>query len=97
VWKALASGLSKLPTFNSSSPSQLDPVRVALAMAIASGQSADEIANDFRVPAAWRGIDLSNPPEFARAKDAATPIAGRGPLAEQPLLSPVPEWGCAIC
>src|ERR1700679_1601616 len=107
---ALASELAKLPSLNTtagSTPtagSTLDAVRIALARAIATGQSADQIASDLGVPAVWQGIDLSNPPAVTLANPAPTAnapsaAAATPDLAAKPALaSPVtpPDWAAAI-
>ena len=59
---ALASELSKIPLLTGSPASTLDAVHIAIARAIASGQSADQLAADLGIPSAWQGINLSKPP-----------------------------------
>ena len=54
--QALATELSKLPQLTASA--NLDPARLAIARAIASGQDADQLAADLSLPAGWSGIDL---------------------------------------
>ena len=99
---ALASELAKLPSLTTTAGSTLDAVRIALARAIATGQSADQIASDLGVPAVWQGIDLSNPPAVTLANPASTanaPAAATPDLAAKPALaSPVtpPDWAAAI-
>jgi hypothetical protein len=59
---AIASELSKLPLLTAPAPSTLDAVRIAIARAIASGQSADQLSTELGLPAGWQGTDLSLPP-----------------------------------
>jgi len=79
----------------------LDAVRIALARAIASGQSADQIAADLGIPTPWRGIDLTNPPSVGLANPKAAPAAPvvTAAVAAKPALassaSP-PNWAAAI-
>jgi len=97
---ALASELAKLPSLNTTAAPTLDAVRIAVARAIASGQSADQIAADLSVPAVWQGIDLSNPPVI-RLANAPAPAA---PATTQELVAkpagatvlPPPDWAAAI-
>src|SRR6185312_999763 len=92
--EALTAELAKLPGFIAAAPVQLDPVRVAVARAIATGQSTEEIAGALGVPGAWRGIDFTRPPAVfanrtaARASSAALPVS---PVALRP-----PDWAKKI-
>jgi hypothetical protein len=101
---ALASELAKLPSLTTTAAPTLDAVRIALARAIASGQSADQIAADLGVPAAWQGIDLSNPPAITLANASSTANAPAAPATTEELvvkpavttpLTP-PDWAAAI-
>ncbi len=97
----LLSELAKLPFLTATAGSTLDAVRIALTRAIASGQSADQIASDLGVPTAWQGIDLSKPPTIVLANPAgqsAAPAAGSAPAAKPALASPPtpPDWAAAI-
>jgi hypothetical protein len=90
---ALASELSKLPSFTASSATALDAVQIAMARAIASGQSANQLATDLGVPAGWQGIDLSKPPAIAAsasATDDAVPIAAASPQSAPQAAAP--DW-----
>src|SRR5271165_1131966 len=64
---ALAAALAKLPSFSTSTSAELDPVRIALARAIASGQDADQLAKDLSTPAGWQSVDFSKPPVLTKA------------------------------
>ena len=96
---ALASELAKLPSLAASTAAPLNAVRIAMARAIASGQSADQLTTDLAVPAVWLGIDLSKPPGITlglpATGDAAAPAAPSSspkelePSAVQPS---VPSW-----
>src|ERR1035438_3916995 len=46
---ALATALAMLPALSPSTTTGLDPVHIALARAIASGQDADQLARDLRL------------------------------------------------
>jgi hypothetical protein len=87
--QALATELSKLPQLTASTASNLDPVRLALARAVASGQDADQLAASLSLPAGWSGIDLSKPPPVA-ASTAITPASK--PAPEQVTKAATPEW-----
>jgi hypothetical protein len=90
---ALASELAKIPSLNTPANSTLDAVRIAIARAIASGQSADQLAADLGVPSAWRGIDLAKPPAVATASPAKA--AGPAePVTARPALPP--DWAATI-
>src|SRR5882757_8036674 len=95
--KTLSSELSKLPLLTASTPSHLDPVYIAIARAVASGQGADQLAKDLGVPAGWQGITLSKRPPVA--SDVTSPAAG--PDAPTPKLkgtvhAPAPDWIATI-
>src|ERR1019366_3302840 len=94
---ALASALTKLPGFSTSSAVDLDPVRIALARAIASGQDADQLARDLSTPPGWQSVDFCKPPILP--KPAAPSPQQTAPAATKPLLvapkaatSAPPEW-----
>ncbi len=97
---ALASELAKLPSLTASAGSTLDAVRIALARAIASGQSADQIASDLGVPAPWQGIDLTQPPAIGLANPSgssgATPAVAPAAKPALALPSAPPDWAAAI-
>lgn len=87
---ALASELEKLPVFISSAA--LDPIQIAIARAVASGQSADQLASDLGSVPGWQSVDLSQSPNAAlgaktthaleTVKTAApAPAAGAAPPA----------------
>src|ERR1700733_8158312 len=59
---ALATELAKLPSFSSTSSNELDPVRIAIARAVASGQDASQLAHELNTPAGWQSVDFSKPP-----------------------------------
>src|SRR5258708_37505797 len=95
--KTLSSELSKLPLLTASTPSHLDPVYIAIARAVASGQSDDQLADDLGVPAGWQGITLSK--RAPAASDVISPAAG--PDAPTPNVkgtghAPAPDWIAAI-
>jgi hypothetical protein len=87
---ALASELSKIPALAASTASALDAVRIALARAIASGQSADQLATAFGVPSAWQDLDLSKPPSVTTAPTAMS-TAPAAPATASP-----PHWAATI-
>jgi hypothetical protein len=94
---ALASELSKLPLLQAATASTTDAARIAIARAIASGQSADQLALDLGVPAAWQGIDFSKPPAIALGAPASTSAAPVAPsiAVSAPRVTPqaaVPDW-----
>jgi hypothetical protein len=68
---ALAAELSKLPSLTTPTSSSLDAARIAIARAVASGQSADQLSLELGLPAGWRGIDLSRPSVAAAARPGA--------------------------
>ena len=70
----LASELSKLPLLNAATASTLNAVRIAIARAVASGQSADELSTALGLPASWQGIDLSKPPAVALGSAETMPL-----------------------
>src|ERR1019366_8006959 len=99
--RELASALSQLPPMNATAPT-LQAARVAIARAIATGQSVDEITTGFQVPSAWQGIDLSKPPGLTlgtptsnvpgdneRSRDSL-PISPQPVPVPHPVPSPVP-------
>ena len=86
---ALASELAKLPSLTTAASSHLDAVQIAIARAVASGQSADEIALALGVPAGWQGIDLaakSVAPKFGATPAASVAVAT--PHAPAPVAAP---------
>jgi len=94
---ALASELSKLPLLTAATASTMDAVRIAIARAIASGQSADQISADLGVPAAWRGIDLSKPPAVAIGAPASkttspVPASVTAPSPQTAPQATAPDW-----
>lgn len=92
--KALSSELSKLPSLTASVSSNLDPVRIALARAIASGQSADQLAVDLGVPSSWRGITLSKPPPSLSSSASSIRQASNAttPKLQTTIQIAPPEW-----
>ena len=86
----LASELAKLPSLTSSTPSHLDAVQIALARAIASGQSADQLASDLGTPAGWQGVDLSKTASGLRRETAATAASGTSSAKLPPALPVTP-------
>lgn len=91
---ALASELAKIPSFTASNQVTLNAVRIAIARAIASGQSADQLAQDLGLPSAWRGINLKQAPAIART--AAQPSAAAVPAPEQTARASAPDWAKQI-
>ncbi|MGD0097085.1 MAG: hypothetical protein ABSB60_11355 [Terracidiphilus sp.] len=93
---ALASELSKLPLLNAATPSTLTAVRIAIARAVASGQSADELTTALNLPAGWQGIDLSKPPVIALGSAVSNTTPATASIVESapqttPLATP-PAW-----
>jgi hypothetical protein len=87
---ALASELSRLPSLQTATASTLDAVHIAVARAIASGQSADQLSSDLGLPSGWQKIDLAAPPALvASAPHAAAPA----PPTSQPA---PPDWAGKI-
>jgi hypothetical protein len=63
----------------------LNAVRIAIARAIASGQSADELKTDLGAPSVWQGVDLSKPPGITLATTASgETAAGSAVTASEP-------------
>jgi hypothetical protein len=71
---ALAAELSKLPSLTAPTGSCLDAALIAIARAVASGQSADQLSLELGLPAGWQGIDLSRP-SVAAAPGTQTAVA----------------------
>jgi hypothetical protein len=92
----LASALSKLPEFTIGNPKLLDAVRIAVAKAIASGQSADELAGHLSIPAAWKGIDLSKPPTMPGSEEQAKGGQEAATSAGLALNAGPPVWASQI-
>lgn len=69
-------------------------MRIAIARAIASGQSADELAQDMGLPSAWRGVDLNKPP--AVAGSVAQSAAPRAAAAQDTTRPIPPDWAKEI-
>jgi hypothetical protein len=90
--EALSSELSKLPSLTASSPSHLDPVRIAIARAIASGQSADQLAIDLGVPAGWQGIASSKPPSLPGSATSPAPSSKTTTPKLQTPQAEAPDW-----
>ena len=82
--QTLAAELSKLPTLTAASASHLDPVHLALSRAVASGQSADQLARDLSMPIGWGGVDLTKAP-FTKQAEAETALGST--YTEPPLES----------
>jgi hypothetical protein len=85
---ALATQLAKVPAFTHANPKTLDAVRIAVTKAIASGQSADQLAADMGVPAAWKGIDLTKPPDFPTTNEQDR--RGQEAAPSEPIPTPRP-------
>jgi hypothetical protein len=96
--KALSSELLKLPSLTASTSASLDPVRIAIARAVASGQSADQLASDLGIPAGWAGLSLSKPPTTTGDVTAATsPVSdATTPKLGKPIEAAPPEWIASI-
>ena len=99
--EALTAELAKLPALATTAAVQLDPLRIAVARAIATGQSADQIANDLGVPAAWSAVDFTKPPAVFAAKaavaKAVTAPASAAPTAPAAPTTPTPpDWAAKI-
>jgi hypothetical protein len=93
--EALAAELAKLPSLSTTASVELDPVRIALARAIASGQSADQLASDLSTPAGWQSVDLSKPPLMPKAGGSPTEQTAAAPavlVATPAAASKPPEW-----
>jgi hypothetical protein len=86
----LASELAKLPSLTSPTASHLDAVQIALARAIASGQSADQLAGDLGTPAGWQSVDFSKTASGLRRGTAATPAAAASAAKLPPALPVTP-------
>jgi hypothetical protein len=54
--ETLAAELAKLPLLSAATGSQVVPAQIAIARAIASGQSTDEIATALSTPSGWENI-----------------------------------------
>jgi hypothetical protein len=85
----LAAELEKLPQFTTDTPAELDPLRIALAVAVASGQDADQLAKDLGTPPGWENLDPTRIPA-----PPAGGITAPVPAAEaKGLPQPVPpDW-----
>ena len=92
---ALASELARIPSFTAASKATLDSVRIAIARAIASGQSADQLAMDLGMPSAWRGVDLNKPPAIAGRTAQADAQAAPAPQPAAARPAP-PSWAKEI-
>ena len=67
---ALATELNKLPLLAAGSAKLLDPAYLAIARAVASGQSADELTQAFSLPLGWASLDIfKTPPSAAGVTD----------------------------
>jgi hypothetical protein len=96
---ALSAELSKIPVLTHGNAKILDAVRLAVTKAIASGQSADQLASDLNIPAAWKGIDLSKPPSIPPGGDqtSVVPVAKDAQPVPTPIASaPPPDWAKQI-
>jgi hypothetical protein len=93
---ALVSELSRIPVLTGSTAATSDAVRIAIARAIATGQSAVQLATDLGVPSAWQGIDLSTPPVIAAASTALATPSAASPAASAALPVSPPDWAARI-
>ncbi|HTA85295.1 MAG TPA: hypothetical protein VK729_03430 [Silvibacterium sp.] len=93
---ALAVELAKLPALSTSAPVELDPLRIALARAVASGQDADQLARDLSTPGGWQSIDFSKPPILTKAgappPQQPIPVAAEVAIARPVAAAAPPEW-----
>jgi hypothetical protein len=89
---ALASELAKLPDFSAPTSTNLDAVRIAIARAVASGQSADQIAADLGAPAAWQGIDFSRTAQSGTGSAAPSGTSTAKALPASGAPASVPDW-----
>ena len=95
--ETLSSELLKLPSLTASTSSNLDPVRIAIARAIASGQSADQLAIDLGVPVDWQGITLSKPPSLSGSATAPAQVSkATAPKLQTTVQSAPPDWIATI-
>ena len=94
--EALTAELAKLPALATKASAQLDPVRIAVARAIATGQSADQLASDLGLPAAWSAIDFTKPPTVFAAKAAVVKVADARVMAAAPVTPTPPDWAAKI-
>ena len=96
---ALVAELSKIPALNHGNDKILDAVRIAVAKAIATGQSADQLAADLNIPAAWKGIDLTKPPSIPLGGGETKPVPAAKEAQSAPLPAPKaapPDWAKQI-
>jgi hypothetical protein len=85
--ESVVAALAALPVIQSDDASTLGAARYALARAVASGQSAEQLSQDLAAPGRWLGADLkavaaaaaaAAPPGVAEAATAAPPGWARG-------------------
>ncbi|HEY4379412.1 MAG TPA: hypothetical protein VGN01_03640 [Acidobacteriaceae bacterium] len=70
-----------------------------MARAVASGQSADQLANDLSTPPGWQSVDLAKPPLAPNASTSQNPLAAAAPaaLTAAPIAKTIaPEWIATI-
>jgi len=56
--ESVVAALAALPVIQSDDASTLGAARYALARAVASGQSAEQLSQDLAAPGTWLGVDL---------------------------------------
>ncbi|GAC1415345.1 MAG: hypothetical protein NVSMB62_02810 [Acidobacteriaceae bacterium] len=86
--QTLRAELSKLPQLIAASALHLNPVHLALSRAVASGQSADQLARDLSMPIAWGGVDLNKAPFASEAGEETAPET----TYTQPPTEPQQAW-----
>ena len=97
----LATELAKLPSLSTSTPAELDAVRIVIARAIASGQDADQLALDLNTPAGWQTVDFSKPsvpskPGATTPGSVATDLITTAPVTTGPAAAVAPAWIATI-
>ncbi len=89
----LVSELGKLPLISAPSAS-LQAARIAIARAVASGQSADQLAADLAAPAGWQSINMSRAPAGFQSGPTAANVTVAKPAP--PSTTVPPAWIDAI-
>ncbi|MGB7355949.1 MAG: hypothetical protein WBD06_19735 [Acidobacteriaceae bacterium] len=87
------SELSKLPLI-SAPAAPLQAAQIAIARAVASGQSADQLAADLGALAGWQGINTSQAPAGFQSGPTASNLTAAKPSATSPPVPPA--WIGAI-
>jgi hypothetical protein len=88
----LATELNKLPLLAATTATLLDPAHLAIARAVASGQSADELAQALSIPAGWAGLDIfkTPAPTASGVTDAPVPSSAHAATTSQtPIRAPI--------